>query len=189
MTEPRPIPLMSFKRVAEVATSRNYMGNIVSFLVKGNDTGGRFALVEYKTKPGNEPPPHIHLWENELYYVLEGELEFHHGSERTRGGVGDTVFLPQGEAHTFCALTPLVRTLILVQSIDDRPVGLDRFFAEMSEPAQSMALPSDAVTYAVADLRHAIALGEMNGTHALTPDETSVLLPHYPRRGVDPSPS
>ena len=70
MTDSTPIPLMSFKRVAEVATSRNYMGNIVSFLVRGDDTDGRLALVEYKTKPGNEPPPHIHLWENELYYVL-----------------------------------------------------------------------------------------------------------------------
>jgi len=31
--------------------------------------------MEYQAKPGNEPPPHVHEWEHELYYVLEGAME------------------------------------------------------------------------------------------------------------------
>jgi quercetin dioxygenase-like cupin family protein len=27
--------------------------------------------MEYEAKPGNEPPPHLHEFENETLYVLE----------------------------------------------------------------------------------------------------------------------
>jgi hypothetical protein len=38
----------------------------MAFLATGSETGGRFALMEYHTKLGNEPPPHVHEREHEL---------------------------------------------------------------------------------------------------------------------------
>jgi oxalate decarboxylase/phosphoglucose isomerase-like protein (cupin superfamily) len=33
--------------------------------------------MEYHTKPGNEPPPHVHEREHELYFLLEGTMRFY----------------------------------------------------------------------------------------------------------------
>ncbi|MBV8103653.1 MAG: cupin domain-containing protein, partial [Hyphomicrobiales bacterium] len=48
----------------------------------------RFAMMEYRAKPGNEPPPHVHEWEDEFYHVLDGSAEFHCGAERLRAIAG-----------------------------------------------------------------------------------------------------
>ena len=57
----------AFARAANVDSTFAYMGSLMTFLATGSETGGRFALMEYHTKPGNEPPPHVHEREHELY--------------------------------------------------------------------------------------------------------------------------
>jgi hypothetical protein len=47
------------------------MGSLLTFLAESKDTGGSFTLIEGLLKPGNEPPPHIHGREDELFYILE----------------------------------------------------------------------------------------------------------------------
>jgi hypothetical protein len=44
-------------------------------LAGGSDTDGAFDLVESKMKRGTEPPPHIHDREDELFYILAGEIK------------------------------------------------------------------------------------------------------------------
>jgi hypothetical protein len=61
----------AFARAVNVDSTFAYMGSLVTFLAKGSETSGRFALVQYHTKPGNEPPPHVHEREHELYFVLD----------------------------------------------------------------------------------------------------------------------
>jgi quercetin dioxygenase-like cupin family protein len=63
----------AFKRSSSLKTTVAYMGSTMSLLAKGEETGGRVALMEFYSRPGNEPPPHIHEWEHEFYYLLEGE--------------------------------------------------------------------------------------------------------------------
>ena len=55
---------------------------LVTLKERGKDTGGRFALVEVVGLPGSGPPPHIHHSADEVYWLLEGELEVLDG-ERT----------------------------------------------------------------------------------------------------------
>jgi mannose-6-phosphate isomerase-like protein (cupin superfamily) len=86
----------------------------MTFSATGSETGGRFALMEYHTKPGNEPPPHVHEWEHELYFVLEGAMRFYYEDKTLDIGAGDVVFLPQGKAHAFTCTSNVVRTLIFV---------------------------------------------------------------------------
>lgn len=135
--------------------------------------------MEYRSRPGNEPPPHIHEWENELYYVLEGNVDFHGGDQLLSAGPGDTVFLPRGEAHAFSVRTPSVRMLTLVQATGEHPVGLDAYFRKMVEPATSMVLPEGAVIYAMDDSDQAIQVVAENGLRMLSADEVAVALPRY----------
>jgi hypothetical protein len=53
----------AFKRSPSLKTTLAYMGSNMSLLAKGEETGGRFALMQFHSRPGNEPPPHIHQWE------------------------------------------------------------------------------------------------------------------------------
>jgi quercetin dioxygenase-like cupin family protein len=167
----------AYRRSADLGSSMFYMGSVMSFLATGDETGGRIALMEYRSRPGNEPPPHIHEWENELYYVLEGNVDFYNGDQLLAAGPGDTVSLPQGDAHTFTVRTPSVRMLILVQATGDHPVGLDSYFRKMAEPAASIALPEGAETYAIDDPNHATQVGAENGLRMLSADEVAVALP------------
>ena len=168
----------AFARAADVDSTFAYMGSLMTFLAKGSETGGRFALMEYYSKPGNEPPPHVHEREHELFFVLEGTMRFYCEDKTLDIGVGDVVFLPQGKAHAFICTSNAVRALIFVQATGEDAVALDRYFLAMREPAKSMVLPESAVRYAVADPEHAIRVGASNGIRILSPSEAQQALPH-----------
>jgi hypothetical protein len=40
------------------------------------ETEGQFSLFEAIIPPGGGPPPHLHQWEDEAFYVLEGSVAF-----------------------------------------------------------------------------------------------------------------
>jgi mannose-6-phosphate isomerase-like protein (cupin superfamily) len=185
VTEPEEQQLAtSFARAATVDSTFSYMGSLMTFLAKSSDTGGRFALMEFYTKPGNEPPPHVHEREHELYFVLEGSMRFYCEDKILDIKAGEVAFLPQGKAHAFHCLSPVVRTLILVQAIGEEPVGLDNYFLAMGEPARSMSLPRDAITYAADDPKRAIPIAILHGIRLLSPQEADKELPQYPGFGV-----
>ena len=51
-----------------------YSGHLLTFLATGEETQGRFALIEMVGRKGNVPPPHIHHREDETFYILEGAM-------------------------------------------------------------------------------------------------------------------
>ena len=163
------------------------MGNLITIMVRGSETGGRYALVKGSAKVGNEPPPHFHQWENETWYVVEGLLEFFW--ERQEKSVmvraGESVFLPRGIAHGVYYRSPTVQVLLVAQADGEHSVGLDTYFEQVSEPATSMELPKDAVTYVMNNPEETMRLAAENGVILLSPEETARRLPHYPGFGVN----
>src|SRR5215813_10412977 len=166
------------KRSGSVTNTVAYMGSLMTFLVDGSETKQQFALMEYRAKPGNEPPPHVHELEDETLYILEGEIEAYQGDDVVTLGPGDTLFAPKGTPHAWYILTPQFRMLIMVQ-----PAYSDQYFREMGSPAQGMELPEDGVTYAMSDPEHAISVARRYGVKILTPEETKAALPKYPGFG------
>jgi len=113
-----------------------YNGSLMTFLATGEDTHGQFALIEAVARKGNVPPPHIHHREDEIFYVLEGEIVVSVGDRTIKGTPGTMVFLPRDVAHSFTIESEQSRMLILLT-----PAGLERWFKEFSVPAQAMTLP------------------------------------------------
>jgi mannose-6-phosphate isomerase-like protein (cupin superfamily) len=181
--EEQPLPT-AFARAVHLDSTFAYMGSLMTFLAKGSETSGRFALMQYHTKRGNEPPPHVHEREHELYFVLEGTMRFYCEDKILDIGPGDVVFLPQGKAHAFNCTSNAVRTLIFVQATGKDAIGLDSYFLAMGEPATSMVLPESAVTYAIDDPQHAIRVGASTGIRILSPSESQQILPQYPGFGM-----
>ena len=113
-----------------------YNGSLMTLLATGEETQGKFALIEAVSRKGNDPPPHIHRREEEIFYVLEGEVVFSVGDRTIKGMPGTMIFLPRDVRHSFTIESEQARMLILVT-----PAGLERWFKEFSVPAQAMTLP------------------------------------------------
>lgn len=95
------------------------------FLVDSRDWGGNLAVVEHLLAPHSiAAPVHRHSKEDEFSLVLEGRVWFQAGGEEVVAEVGDFVFKPRGEWHTFwnAADTP-ARMLELIS-----PGGLEEAF-------------------------------------------------------------
>lgn len=75
----------------------------IDFTVKAGELaqGRRVAIVEYTTRAGEEPPVHVHLTEDEIFYVLEGELTFRCGEGTFESAAGGFVLIPRGVEHTY----------------------------------------------------------------------------------------
>ena len=72
------------------------------FMIDGADTSGRFALVEHLFAPrALAAPMHRHHNEDEYSYVLTGRIGAVIEGHEVEAGVGDLLFKPRGQWHTF----------------------------------------------------------------------------------------
>jgi quercetin dioxygenase-like cupin family protein len=75
----------------------------IDFTVKAGELGRgpRLAVVEYTTRAGEEPPDHTHGTEDEIFYVLKGDLAFRCGDETFELADGGFIFLPSNIEHGY----------------------------------------------------------------------------------------
>ncbi len=98
------------------------------FLIDSEHTEGRFALVEHLLAPHSiAAPVHVHRREDEFSFVLEGRVHVRLGDQEHVAEVGDLVFKPRGQWHTFWnAGDDSARLLELIS-----PGGLEHVFRAM----------------------------------------------------------
>lgn len=114
----------------------------VDLKVAAQDTGADLSIFEYTGHDKGGPPLHIHLAQDEVFYIVEGEYLFQLGDEQFRATAGDTVFAPRQVPHAFAQVSAEGRMFYLFQ-----PAGsMEAFFRESGEikgpptPAQAEAL-------------------------------------------------
>jgi quercetin dioxygenase-like cupin family protein len=67
----------------------------------GEQTAGRFSLVEALCPAGYATPLHIHYLDDEAVYVVSGRLTFFVGGRKVGADGGSYVYQPRGVAHGF----------------------------------------------------------------------------------------
>jgi mannose-6-phosphate isomerase-like protein (cupin superfamily) len=68
----------------------------------GSHTRGTLGVAEFEIPPNAvTPPSHIHHAHEEVFYLLEGELEFQVGTQTVPAKTGTFVMVPIGALHTF----------------------------------------------------------------------------------------
>jgi quercetin dioxygenase-like cupin family protein len=99
------------------------------FIVRSDQTDGRFALIEHTIPPrALAAPVHTHQNEDEYSYVLAGRMGAMVGDEVVEAGPGELVNKPRGIPHAFWnAGDDEVRLLELIS-----PGGFDRYFDDMA---------------------------------------------------------
>ena len=80
-----------------------WIGNSqVTFKAIGADTHEHLGLFEMTQQPGGTAPqPHLHREMEEMFYVLEGEVEILVGDQTVQGQPGAFVLVPRSTVHTF----------------------------------------------------------------------------------------
>ena len=119
------------------------MGDLFTYLVTGEESGGSYFTLEVNVGPGNGPPPHIHHREEEQFYVLAGELTFRVGDLTRQASTGDFVHIPHDTVHSF-KNGPTPAKLLATFS----PAGIEQFFQEVGELAEDRSAPPPPVTQA-----------------------------------------
>lgn len=123
------------------AAPLNVVGEEVLVKVSGTDSNGEIAFFHLVAPPMSGPPLHFHTREDEVFYVLEGELIFQIDERRIVAVAGTTIYLRRGTRHAYQNFgNRPVRLLIAVT-----PAGLDRFFVELSARTGEASLPDLAL--------------------------------------------
>jgi mannose-6-phosphate isomerase-like protein (cupin superfamily) len=106
-----------------------FLGSIgVRFMIDGPETAKRFSLVEHPMSGhALAAPMHRHTNEDEYSFVVQGRMGALLGDEHLEAGVGDLVYKPRGQWHTFWnAGDEPCRILEIIS-----PAGFEAFFAEL----------------------------------------------------------
>ncbi len=102
-------------------------------------TGGAYYLCEAVFGPESGSPLHIHHYENEVIYVLEGALDIRLDQQKLHVPTGGTVHLPKKVPHAL--QNPLKTPLkVMVYAI---PGGLEHYFDEVDAALQKGTLDVD----------------------------------------------
>src|SRR5262250_3121093 len=86
---------------AESGTAYWGPGELMTFLITGEESSGAIFMSEISVAPGGGTPPHIHHREDEAFRILEGTLTIQVGGDTITASAGDFAFLPRGIAHSF----------------------------------------------------------------------------------------
>jgi quercetin dioxygenase-like cupin family protein len=99
--------------------------NVLDVKISAKDTDGDLAVFEQTGfTPNGGPPLHIHPFQDEMFFVIEGEYLFQVGDEKYGLKAGDTIFLPRKVPHAFIQLTEKGRLIVTYQ-----PAGkMEAFF-------------------------------------------------------------
>ena len=114
---------------SEHAESISIGGLEVIFRLSGEDTGGAYAMLEFRVEPGRLIPPHAHRSEHEVSYVLEGEIGVRIGDEELSANQGCVVVKRPQLMHAWWNATARPARVLEVIS----PAGFEGYFRELGQ--------------------------------------------------------
>ena len=105
------------------------VGDTYTITVTGDETRGRFCVIDMHIPPGGGPAPHRHDFE-ETFIMLEGEVETTFRGKKSLMRAGDTVNIPANAPHQFHNISDQPVRLLCICS----PSGQENFFKEVGIP-------------------------------------------------------
>jgi mannose-6-phosphate isomerase-like protein (cupin superfamily) len=113
----------------EGRTVKTPTGDLVTVKADTAGTNGSLTVLEFLIGPKQGPPRHIHLREDELWYVIDGDFRFKAGDAIFQASTGGMAFGPRGVPHAFQNVGDTPGRLLVVTT----PSGLERFFEQFAE--------------------------------------------------------
>lgn len=109
--------------------SRGY--SRILFKVMPKETNGGMFIIEHAQLVKGGPPLHIHLHQEEWFYVAEGEVMFQIGDVQKRLQAGDSLLGPRGVPHAFASVGEKPGRMLIAFT----PAGkMEQFFRDTAIP-------------------------------------------------------
>ncbi len=144
------------------------VGDTYTILVSGQDTAGRYTLIDMHVPPGGGPPPHRHDFE-EMFTILDGEIELTFRGVTAVAKAGDTINVPANAPHVFRNNASEPARLLCLCS----PAGQEEFFRAVGVPVatRTEAPPALDAAGTSAFVARAVALAPQYRTELLLPEQ------------------
>jgi quercetin dioxygenase-like cupin family protein len=113
------------------------VGNTYGMLVTGEQTDGRYCLIDMHIPDGGGPPPHRHDFE-EMFTILEGEIEFTFRGEKHTVRAGSTINIPANAPHNFRNASGTSARMLCMCT----PAGQDEYFTRIGDVVADKDAPS-----------------------------------------------
>src|ERR687895_1099301 len=113
-----------------------WIGMLATIKATAEQTGGQYTLVEILAPEGFASPLHVHHFEDEGFWILEGEMTFYVGDQTIKAQPGSFLFGPKDVPHAFTVDSEPAKLLFAFS-----PAGLEAGIREMGEPARSLTVP------------------------------------------------
>ncbi len=102
------------------------VGDTYTITIDGDDTNGRFCVVDMHVPPGGGPGLHRHDFE-ETFIVVNGEIEATFRGQKSAIGAGQTINIPANAPHRFDNSSANDARMSGICS----PAGQEKFFLEI----------------------------------------------------------
>jgi quercetin dioxygenase-like cupin family protein len=112
-----------------------FHGSRVLIKASGDQTRGQLAVMECSYPAGLSVHVHVHDGEDEMFYVIAGELSGTCGDNGWSAPAGSFVFVPRDTPHSFTVTSTEPATALVITG----PPGLDRQIAARAEPPPAVA--------------------------------------------------
>lgn len=120
-------------------------GKVLEFLgvthkLTSHHTGGAYYLFEAEFDPESGNRLHVHRYEDEVVYVIEGAIEIRLDNQKLKASAGGVAHLPKNIPHALYnpLKTPLRITAIAI------PGGMENFFDELAVAYEAGTLDNAA---------------------------------------------
>ena len=104
----------------------DFHGARIVIKASGTDTLGQLGVMESAYPPALSVRPHVHAGEDEMFYLLEGELTGFCDGDQWTATAGSFVFVPRDHLHGFTVTSTRPARAIVITG----PSQLDRQIAE-----------------------------------------------------------
>ncbi|CAN5439155.1 hypothetical protein BH10BAC2_BH10BAC2_39070 [soil metagenome] len=143
------LPLVSFSRIEKIFSGigkgfkinagegrihghmqlKGVNSNILDLKVSGSDTDGGIAIFEQTSlSQGKGTPLHVHLTQDEVFYVQEGSYRFMVGEDKFALTAGDSIFMPRNVPHAWTQVSEKGKMTVIFQ-----PAGkMENFFVTVA---------------------------------------------------------
>lgn len=123
-------------QTAQSAPAYWFLGVLWIILVDGEQTDGRYSLMEQLMPHNAGPAPHVHPFNDEGFYVMEGAMDMRVGNETINAHAGTSVWIPRRTVHAFKVTSPTCRVLNSFA-----PAGMEQLIKSLARPADRYELP------------------------------------------------
>jgi mannose-6-phosphate isomerase-like protein (cupin superfamily) len=106
----------------------------ILFKVPTSETAGGLFVMEHTHLLQGGPPLHLHLNQEEWFYVMEGEVAFQVGEQRLQLHAGESVLAPRRVPHTFSSVGATPSRLLIAFC----PAGkMEQYFRDAENAKES----------------------------------------------------